>query len=187
VGNLLHFSRTGAAQFRDVEVNHVVRDTLALVEHPLRSGAVHLIAALHPAPVEVHGDAGKLQQVFLNLILNARDAMPQGGTLTVSTGRVPGEERVWVEVSDTGDGIPAELHHRIFDPFFTTKAGRGGAAAGAGATMSTGTGLGLAVTYGIVEEHGGTITVRSARDHGATFRVELPLRTVARPATPVAV
>ncbi|MGN6593187.1 MAG: ATP-binding protein [Terriglobales bacterium] len=187
VGNLLHFSRTGAAQFRDVEVNHVVRDTLALVEHPLRSGAVHLIAALHPAPVEVHGDAGKLQQVFLNLILNARDAMPQGGTLTVATGRVPGEERVWVEVSDTGDGIPAELHHRIFDPFFTTKAGRGAAAAGAGATMSTGTGLGLAVTYGIVEEHGGTITVRSARDHGATFRVELPLRTVARPATPVAV
>jgi len=190
VGNLLHFSRTGAAQFRTVEVNAVVRDTLALVEHPLRSAAVHLIAALHPDPIEVSGDPGKLQQVFLNLILNARDAMPQGGTLTVSSGRVAGEERVYVEVSDTGDGIPAELHHRIFDPFFTTKAGRSpasGADLPGGATMSTGTGLGLAVTYGIVEEHGGLITVRSARQHGATFRVELPLRPVARPATPVAV
>jgi signal transduction histidine kinase len=190
VGNLLHFSRTGAAQFRAVEVNSVVRDTLALVEHPLRSASIHLIAALHPAAVEVTGDAGKLQQVFLNLILNARDAMPRGGTLTVSTGRVQGEERVWVEIADTGDGIPAELHHRIFDPFFTTKAARaaaGTAPGGAGATMSTGTGLGLAVTYGIVEEHGGTITVRSARDHGATFRVELPLRPVARPAAPIAV
>ncbi|HET9784104.1 MAG TPA: ATP-binding protein [Terriglobales bacterium] len=186
VGNLLHFSRTGAAQFREVEVNAVVRDTLALVEHPLRSASIHLIAALHPAAVEVSGDAGKLQQVFLNLILNARDAMPRGGTLTISTGRV-GEERAWVEIADTGDGIPAELHHRIFDPFFTTKAARAASPAAAGATMSTGTGLGLAVTYGIVEEHGGSITVRSDRDHGATFRVELPLRAVARPATPVAV
>lgn len=186
VGNLLHFSRTGAAQFRAVEVNAVVRDTLALVEHPLRSAGIHLIAALHPASIEVTGDAGKLQQVFLNLILNARDAMPRGGTLTVATGRLGDEERAWIEVSDTGDGIPAELQHRIFDPFFTTKAGRGSAAADV--SMSTGTGLGLAVTYGIVEEHGGLITVRNGGPgQGAAFRVELPLRQVQRPAETVAV
>jgi two-component system NtrC family sensor kinase len=180
VGNLLNFSRTGAARFRRVEVNQVLRETLALVEHPLRSAGIHVVCALHPAAVEVLGDAGKLQQVFLNLILNARDAMPRGGTLRLASGVAaesgePGAGgRGWVRVEDSGEGIPEELHHRIFDPFFTTKAaarldGR------AGGTMSTGTGLGLAVTYGIIEEHGGSIRVESQPQRGAAFRIELPL------------
>ncbi len=179
VANLLNFSRTGAARFRRVEVNQVLRETLALVEHPLRSAGIHVICALHPAAVEVLGDAGKLQQVFLNLILNARDAMPRDGTLRLASGMAAqGEGRPpalgWVLVEDSGDGIPEELHHRIFDPFFTTKAaarldGR------AGGTMSTGTGLGLAVTYGIIEEHGGSIRVESQPQRGAAFRIELPL------------
>jgi PAS domain S-box-containing protein len=182
IANLLNFSRTGAAQFRPVELNAVVRDALALVEHPLKSANIDVIAALHPAAIEVHGDAGKLQQVFLNLILNARDAMPRGGTLRLSSGFdgiAPGA-RAWIAVSDTGEGIPPELHHRIFDPFFTTKAAfRVAPAADASvrrsATMSTGTGLGLAVTYGIVQEHSGAIHVSSQPGKGAEFRVELPL------------
>lgn len=174
VANLLNFSRTGAARFQRVELNAVVRDTLALVEHPLHSAGIHVIAALYPEAVEVLGDAGKLQQVFLNLILNARDAMPRGGTLQVRTGRDEAPGGAWVVVADSGDGIPAEFHHRIFDPFFTTKAGARPAAAGEGATMSTGTGLGLAVTYGIVQEHGGSIRVQSEPLQGAEFRIELP-------------
>lgn len=181
ISNLLNFSRTGAARFRRVELNAVVRDTLALVEHPLKSANIDVIAALHPQSIEVSGDAGKLQQVFLNLILNARDAMPNGGTLRVGTGvNREAPAQAWVAVSDTGHGIPAELHHRIFDPFFTTKAAfrtgeAGEASVPRSATMSTGTGLGLAVTYGIVQEHHGTIQVASQPGKGAEFRVELPL------------
>lgn len=172
VANLLNFSRTGAAQFNPVEINAVVRDTLALVEHPLRSAGIHVITALHPEGVRVQGDSRKLQQVFLNLILNARDAMPRGGALRLSTG-AGHEGTAWIEISDTGEGIAPELHHRIFDPFFTTKPAHGLDPSRA-ASMSTGTGLGLAVTYGIVEEHGGSIQVQSEPGLGAAFRIELP-------------
>jgi two-component system, NtrC family, sensor kinase len=119
----------------------------------------------------VQGNAGKLQQVFLNLFLNARDAMPSGGTLEVRTWT--DGPRVKIEVTDTGTGIAPEHIHRIYDPFFTTKAAR------------KGTGLGLAVTYGIMQEHGGSIEVFNRRSGGATFHLELPLSSAGAARKPV--
>jgi signal transduction histidine kinase len=105
--------------------------------------------------------AGKLQQVFTNLILNARDAMFDGGGITLRT--KVGEESVVVEVADTGSGIDPENLSKIYDPFFTTKG------------VGSGTGLGLAVTYGIVQEHSGTIEAASELGAGTTFRLEFPV------------
>ena len=107
----------------------------------------------------------QLQQVFLNLFLNARDAMPRGGWLTVTTRIEHG--RAVAEVSDTGSGIPAEHLARIYDPFFTTKA------------IGRGTGLGLSITYGIVREHDGTIRCDSAVGQGTRFTLTLPLAVTA--------
>jgi len=116
----------------------------------------------------VQGNAGKLQQVFLNLFLNARDAMPEGGRLRVTT--ETGEAAVRVEVSDTGLGIPRENIQRIYDPFFTTKSAR----PGNGGEARSGTGLGLSVTYGIIKEHAGKIRVESVPGHGTSFLLEFP-------------
>jgi len=104
---------------------------------------------------------GKLQQVFLNLFLNAKEAMAQGGTLRISTAQ--DNARVRVEVTDTGVGIPRENLHKIYDPFFTTK------------TTGRGTGLGLAVSYGIVQEHAGSIRVSSRPGQGTSFLLEFPI------------
>ena len=114
----------------------------------------------------VWGDSGKLQQVLMNLVLNARDSMPDGGDLNIRTVQQNGE--VVLEVADTGSGIPEEQIHKIYDPFFTTKG------------TGKGTGLGLSVTYGIVQEHRGTITVRSEKASGTVFRVALPAAAVGR-------
>src|SRR6202008_22401 len=135
VNNLLNFSRTGAAEIANVDVNHVVEETLSLVSHPLKTSQIHVVKNLGEDLPAVRGSANKLQQVFLNLFLNARDAMPTGGVLEVRTSAHNG--RVEIEVVDTGAGIPREHINRIFDPFFTTKA------------SGRGTGLGLSVSYGI--------------------------------------
>jgi two-component system NtrC family sensor kinase len=160
VNNLLNFSRTGAAEAADVDVNRVVEETLSLVAHPLRASHIQVVKQLGAPLPAVRGSANKLQQVFLNLFLNARDAMPSGGMLEIRTAAQNGS--VEIEVTDTGGGIPREHIHRIFDPFFTTKAnGRG-------------TGLGLSVSYGIIKEHAGKIDVRSTPGKGTSFHVEFP-------------
>ncbi len=128
--------------------------------HPLKTSHIQVVKHLGQTIPAVRGSANKLQQVFLNLFLNARDAMPGGGMLEVRTGAHNGG--VEVEIADTGAGIPREHIHRIFDPFFTTK-GNG-----------RGTGLGLSVSYGIIKEHAGKIDVRSTPGKGTSFRVELP-------------
>jgi len=172
VNSLLNFSRTSTTSFGEVGLNKVVQETLSLLEHQLQKSGVQVTTDLETGLDPIYGNAGKLQQVFLNLFLNARDAMPAGGTLEVRTWSEGSQARV--EVTDSGSGIAPENLHRIYDPFFTTKPAR------------KGTGLGLSVTYGIVREHGGTIEVSNRLTGGARFRLEFPLsRTAAAARKPV--
>ncbi|MBI3670109.1 MAG: PAS domain S-box protein [Acidobacteria bacterium] len=161
VNNLLNFSRTGAAEFTEVDLNAVVEETLTLVSHPFRTARVNVIKSFQEHLPPVLGSNNRLQQVFLNLFMNARDAMPSGGMLEVRTATQNGY--VEVEVTDTGTGIPRENLIRIFDPFFTTK------------SSGRGTGLGLSVSYGIIKEHAGKIDVRSTPGKGTSFRLEFPV------------
>ena len=165
VNNLLNFSRTSGTEFAAVDLNKIIHDTLALLEHQLRTARIQVVGDLQPDLPHIHGNQGKLQQVFLNLFLNAKDAMAQGGTLTV---RTTGHHGVQVMVSDTGSGIAPEHIHRIYDPFFTTKSRptQGG---------TGGTGLGLSVTYGIIQEHAGKIRVESRLGEGTRFFMEFPM------------
>jgi PAS domain S-box-containing protein len=160
VNNLLNFSRTAAAEFTDVDLNSVIDETLSLVAHPFKTAHVSVIKSLSDSLPPVLGSKNRLQQVFLNLFLNARDAMPGGGMLEVRTGSQNGT--VEVEITDTGAGISREHLNRIFDPFFTTKG------------TGRGTGLGLSVSYGIIKEHAGKIDVRSTEGRGTSFRLEFP-------------
>jgi len=166
VNNLLNFSRTSATEFSDINLNKTISETLALLEHQFRTFHIKVETDLHEGLPPIHGNAGKLQQVFLNLFLNSKDAMaPDGGTLRVSTANGSG---VLVSISDSGAGIAPEHINRIYDPFFTTKtAPREG--------QSRGTGLGLSVTYGIIQEHAGKIRVDSHPGQGTTFHLEFPL------------
>ncbi len=160
VNSLLNFSRTSTTEFVEVDLNRVIRETVNLIEHQLQKSGVRVEADLEEDLLPVKGNAGKLQQVFLNLFLNARDAMEGGGRLSVRTWCE--DSGVHVEIVDSGQGIARENLARIYDPFFTTKAAR------------KGTGLGLSVTYGIVREHGGTIEVESEPGAGTRFQLALP-------------
>ncbi|HSM86147.1 MAG TPA: ATP-binding protein [Candidatus Limnocylindrales bacterium] len=166
VNNLLNFSRTSAAEFSDIDLNRIVSETLTLLEHQFKTSHIKVEAEFYQGLPPIHGNAGKLQQVFLNLFLNAKDAMAgRGGTLQIQTANGTG---VQVSIRDTGTGIAPEHINKIYDPFFTTKLSpREG--------QSRGTGLGLSVTYGIIQEHAGTIRVDSAPGKGTTFHLEFPL------------
>jgi two-component system, NtrC family, sensor kinase len=165
VNNLLNFSRTNATEFTEVDLNRIIHDTLNLLEHQLKTAKIRLDEDLTPHLPMIQGNAGRLQQVFLNLFLNAKDAMPKGGTLRIGTAN--GDD-VSVTISDTGTGIAQENIHRIYDPFFTTKTSPQDG-------QRRGTGLGLSVTYGIIQEHAGKIRVESAPHEGTTFYLEFPL------------
>jgi nitrogen-specific signal transduction histidine kinase len=161
VNSLLNFSRTSAAEFGEVNLNRIVEETVSLVRHQLDKARVNLDLQLDTGLLPIKGNAGKLQQVLLNLVLNARDAMEGGGRLSIRTFNAGGTAHV--QVTDSGTGIAPEHLQRIYDPFFTTKAAR------------KGTGLGLSITYGIVQEHGGSIEVESQPGQGTTFRLEFPV------------
>jgi PAS domain S-box-containing protein len=165
VNGLLNLSRpastTGSEALAVVDVNVVIADVLGLLEHQFATHSIKLRRELNESPVLVLGIEHKLQQVFLNLFLNAKDAMPKGGWLSVRTS-MDGDRAV-AEVADTGSGIPNEYLARIYDPFFTTKA------------MNQGTGLGLSITYGIVREHEGSIDCESQLGQGTRFVLSLPL------------
>jgi len=162
VNNLLNFSRTGsAAEFAELDIARVLDDTLQLLEPQLRRNQIEIVRSYDPDSPLVYGNAGKLQQVFTNLILNARDAIPEGGQIKLSTTSSEDGSLV-VEVADTGIGIAPENVAKIYDPFYTTKG------------VGRGTGLGLAVSYGIVQEHAGHIGVDSTPGRGTSFRITLP-------------
>ena len=165
VNNLLNFSRTSGAEFRETDVNAIIRETLTLLEHQFKTSQVKIAMDLGPNLPPIMGNAGKLQQVFLNLFLNAKDAMSGGGTLRIAT---EANGHVAVSITDSGAGIAPEHLQRIYDPFFTTKsAPKPG--------QRRGTGLGLAVTYGIIQEHAGKIHVESQIGAGTTFFLEFPM------------
>jgi two-component system NtrC family sensor kinase len=169
VHGLLNLSRPGTASSMDVtavDVNTIIADVLSLLEHQFQLQRVAVRRELSEQPVAVTGAEQKLQQVFLNLFLNAKDAMPKGGWLSVATRAENGQ--AVVEVSDTGSGIPSEYLARIYDPFFTTKA------------IGQGTGLGLSITYGIVREYDGTIDCESSIGQGTRFTLRFPLAPAER-------
>jgi signal transduction histidine kinase/response regulator of citrate/malate metabolism len=161
VQDLLDFARQGRPQVTLIDINEVVEASSRLVSPHITSRDVEVIKDYVPDLPPALGDANQLQQVFLNIILNAYQAMPNGGRLRIAS-RVVGDE-VHAIFADNGVGIPPENLKRVFDPFFTTK------------EVGQGTGLGLSVSYGIVEQHGGTIEVDSQVNAGSTFVVKLPV------------
>jgi PAS domain S-box-containing protein len=157
---LLLFSRREPVKPERIDLNDAVRDAAQILERLVPANiAVAVELASERLPVE--GDRGQLQQVVMNLALNASDAMANGGRLAIRSG-VAGRAEVWFSVGDTGHGIPDPIRERIFEPFFTTK------------EPGKGTGLGLSVVHGIVTQHGGRIDVESAVGRGSTFMVALP-------------
>jgi len=168
VQNLLRFSVQRKEPVRTaVDLNKLVRDTLSLTESLIRDQKIELVYDLADGKPRARADAGQLAQVLLNLVANARTAMPAGGKLRIATRTEAGDAgaaapRVALVVEDSGKGIAPEIRERIFEPFFTTK------------DDWSNVGLGLSVSYRIVEEHGGRIDVQSEPAHGATFTVWLP-------------
>jgi two-component system cell cycle sensor histidine kinase/response regulator CckA len=176
---LLAFSRRQSLESRVLDLNKVIRDMTGIVAHLLGDG-IEVVITRSPSEARVRADEGQMHQVILNLFLNARDAMPKGGTLRIDTSEieltaadslrlpeaVPGLY-VMLSINDDGLGMDEETRSHVFEPFFTTK------------TIGKGTGLGLATVYGIVRQTGGYIQVETVRNEGTTFRIFLPLSTEA--------
>ncbi|RPI26611.1 MAG: PAS domain-containing protein [Acidobacteria bacterium] len=162
VNNLLRFARVSDTELQAVNLNSLMIEALSLVEHQFKRSHIDINLHLDPSLPATLGNGGRLQQVFMNLFLNAKDAMPEGGQLRIRSYRE--DSRLVVEVQDTGNGIAPEDVKRIYDPFFTTK------------EVGKGTGLGLSVSYGIIQEHSGQISVESQPGKGTTFTLQLPLR-----------
>jgi PAS domain S-box-containing protein len=163
VKSLLEFSRQTEPKMEPTDINKAIMDDLFFLENQALFHNIEIVKNLETQLPRVRGNASQLKQVFMNIIVNAAEAMHGGGTLTITTGISGDKEEIWVDFSDTGEGIPQENLSRIFDPFFTTKG------------VGKGTGLGLSTSYGIIDGHGGRIDVKSQVGKGTTFRIELPV------------
>jgi two-component system NtrC family sensor kinase len=158
---LLSFARKTDSRIEDFEIGHLIEEVVSLSAQRAKYSNVEIVSHLAPRLPAISASQSELQQVFLNLINNALDAMDKtGGTLTISARQEDGQ--ILISVSDNGPGIPKAILARIFDPFFTTK------------PVGSGTGLGLSICYGIIHKMGGTISVRSAVDAGTTFEIHIP-------------
>ncbi|MDP9038986.1 MAG: ATP-binding protein [Acidobacteriota bacterium] len=168
VNGLLNFSRTGGTEFASVDLNRLLLDTLTLLEHQFKTAGIRVETELNRTLPRILGNEGKLQQVVLNLLLNARDAMHGAPDAHVRIWTEDGGDHVLVQIQDFGAGIEPEHLHRIYDPFFTTKTqpAKG---------QHKGTGLGLAVSYGIIQEHGGKMQAESQVGAGTIFRLQFPV------------
>jgi len=162
VKSLLKFSRAEKMKFVEVNVNTLIEETLQLLNHQLELSKVEVTKELNWKIPPCWASPNHLQQVFLNIILNAQQAMPDGGKLTIRTS-FSQDSMIEITFTDTGCGIPEENLEKIFEPFFTTR------------EPGVGTGLGLSISYRIVEEHGGKIKVRSKLGEGSTFTILLPI------------
>lgn len=163
VSNLLDFARVRPPTRSDVDIHAVLEDSLRLVGHQVNLQSIRVVKRYHPELPKVPADPSQIKQVFLNILLNAAQAMPEGGTLTLETGKT--DHQLRVEFRDTGTGIPENQLSKVFDPFFTTK------------EPGKGTGLGLFISYGIIQRHQGTLSVSSQAGKGTTLTVNLPLKT----------
>jgi len=163
VSNLLLFARRTGSHLEPTNVNDVIRRSLFLIKHKMDLNQVVLEDKLAPDLQPVLADPAQIEQALLALLINAIEAMPSGGNLSVATATIP-DGSVVVTVADTGVGMDEEVRAHIFEPFFTTKGDRDG----------KGLGLGLAVVFGIVERHGGSIDVESAPGQGSTFTMTIP-------------
>jgi len=163
VRGLLDFSRPRTPQKRPVDVNALLGECVSLVENQALFHNIRIVRDLRDDIPPVVIDPSEMQQVFMNMVINAAEAMNGTGQLTLATRLDPEDDSIQVALSDTGHGIRAEDVERIFDPFFTTK------------DVGHGTGLGLAISYGVVKEHNGTISVESEVGKGTTFTVRLPV------------
>lgn len=161
VKSLRTFSHEGQKAFSQVNLNEQLDATLIMTQSEVK-GRIEVVRAYDPQLPLVECNIGEINQVFMNMIMNAIQAIREKGTITVTTQQLPAERKVRVEIADTGPGIPSELRDLIFDPFFTTK------------EVGKGTGLGLAISATIVEKHQGTITVESEEGQGARFIIMLP-------------
>jgi signal transduction histidine kinase len=162
VSNLLAFSRKSKLEFNEVNIYELLEKSIMLSQHKLTLQNIQIKTDLDSDLPEVWGDFNQIQQCVINLIFNAIDAMPEGGTLTIESSYQPGKGMVEIKIKDTGCGIAREDLAHIFDPFYTTK------------MEGEGLGLGLSTVYGILERHKGTIEAESALGMGSVFTIRLP-------------
>jgi two-component system NtrC family sensor kinase len=161
VKRLLDFAKQTKPHRRLASINALIENIILLVRNQASFRNITIEKELGEAIPDLYADPDQIQQVFVNIILNAAEAMTKGGKLTIRSSRAPDSQSIDVSIADTGPGIPEDLKERIFDPFYTTK--------------EHGTGLGLSISYGIIEQHGGTIAVSSSNGHGTVFIIHLPI------------